>query len=123
MDNPSNEVVFYIARTNQQDWGRGETIREALQNAYAIGKSGKLRKYWLDGRGKRHPFKVVLDKCIQTDADLLTQEHLDYYARTGVRLEGFEVGDRLPPFVGCYGQICGHATKWENGIEVPSDLR
>jgi hypothetical protein len=123
MEKPSNEVVFYIAVTNEMNWGRGETILEALTNARALSK-GRWKKIksktYTGWSGRSRPFEVILHKNTQTDEDLLTTEKLEDCARCHIHLEGYSVGDRLKPFVGSYGQTIGYG-KWEQ-IEIPAEL-
>jgi hypothetical protein len=123
MENPSNEVIFYIAITSEMNWGRGETILEALTNARALSKGRWKRvKSRTSPRwdGASYPFEVVLHKNTQTDDDLLTEEKLEGCRKAYIRLTGYSVGDRLKPFVGDYGQTVGYG-KWEQ-IEIPAEF-
>jgi hypothetical protein len=122
MKSPTNEVVFYIAITSEMNWGRGETILEALTQARALSKGRWKRiktRTTPSWSGKTRPFEVVLHKNTQTDADLLTEEKLEECRRCHIHLTGYSAGDRLKPFVGDYGQTIGYG-KWKQ-IEIPQE--
>lgn len=122
MENPSNEVVFYIAITNEMNWGRGKTILEALTNARALSKGrwkrikSRTSPKW---DGATYQFEVWLKKNTQTDADRLTAEMLEDCRRHYV-LKGYEVGDHLIPFVNDYGATVSYGKTVE--IDVPAEF-
>lgn len=121
MEKPTNEVIFYIALTNEFHWGRGATIEEALEKAQALTRSKKLKsKTNTNFAGRNSPFQVWLHKNIQTDEDLLSEEMLESFSRSHILLKGYSVGDRLPPFVGCYGNTI-YVGELEE-IEVPTEF-
>jgi hypothetical protein len=117
----SKQTVYYIAKTNEFNWGCGETIGEALRNAKAL-RNGKLKR---TGKAlyspKRIPFKVNVSMNVQTDADLLTDEKLEALARMGYTMTGYKAGDRLKPFVDNYGSSIAYG-EWEK-VEIPEEFK
>ena len=87
-------VTFYLAYTSKWRWGNGKTKEEALKNACALGRTGKIK------RG----IAVKVLKNTQTE------EHQYRFIAEGARrshitLTGFDPNDHVGPFVGSYGNV------------------
>jgi len=101
----------YIALTSQQYWGRGSTIEEAIAKANALSsKTGRIK------RGVR----VKVWRNDQTDDSLYNEAKRESAARSGVDLIGYEDGDRIPPFVGDYGNVIAYGELHK--IHVPDHI-
>lgn len=86
--------IYFLAYTSECRWGNGKTQEEALDNADALGRTGKIK------RG----IKVVVIKNTQT------QDHqyrliAEDARRSHIGLSGYDPYDHVPPFVGSYGNI------------------
>jgi hypothetical protein len=88
----TKELVYYIVSTSTWNWGRGPTLKEALQEARALNPKGKLK------RG----IKVDAGKNIQTEKDVLTNKRIESFTPY-YNITGYKEGDHLLPFVNNYG--------------------
>lgn len=100
--------TYFLAYTSEYRWGNGKTQEEALDNACALGRTGKIR------RG----IKVVVLKNTQT------QDHQYRLIAEGARashigLSGYDPYDHVPPFVGSYGNVVA----WGELEEVFNNLK
>jgi hypothetical protein len=87
--------THYLVATDQGRWGRGETMREAIENAAALNiKTGKIRK----------DVKVMAWLNIQSQSDCLTEDRvkaLESDRHFGVT--GYKPGEYMKPWIDCYG--------------------
>lgn len=100
--------IYFLAYTSEYKWGNGKTQEEALENARALGRTGKIK------RG----VKLVVLKNTQT------QEHQYRLIAEGARrshigLSGYDPYDHVPPFVGSYGNVVA----WGKLEETFSNLK
>ena len=95
----TDRFEYYIVTTSEWKWGRGQTLKQALEAARALNPKGKLR------RG----VKVEAQKNIQTDEDILTEESINAFSDCHYIITGYKPGDYLLPFVNDYGTTvyCG----------------
>lgn len=100
--------IYFLAYTSEYKWGNGKTQEEALANACALGRTGKIK------RG----VKLVVLKNTQT------QEHqyrliAEGAQRSHIGLSGYDPHDHIPPFVGSYGNVVA----WGKLEETFSNLK
>jgi hypothetical protein len=95
---PTKEYITfanYLVATDQGRWGRGETMREALDNASALNiKTGKIRKN----------VKVFAWLNIQSESDCLTEDRVkELESNRFCRVTGYKAGEYMRPWIDDYG--------------------
>jgi hypothetical protein len=100
--------TYFLAYTSEYRYGNGKTQQEALENACALGRTGKIKR----GIGV-----VVLENT-------QTQDHQYRHIAEGARsahigLHGYDPYDHVPPFVGSYGNVIA----WGELKEVFNNLK
>ena len=85
----------YLVATDQGRWGRGETMREALDNAAALNiKTGKIRKN----------VKVFAWLNIQSQSDCLTEDQVNALeSDRHFNVTGYKPGEYMKPWIDGYG--------------------
>lgn len=92
-------TIYYLAATSLGRWGNGESLREAFENAAAIGKRGK----------RRTDIDVVAYLNIQFPEDAVTEEEAE-------KRPGAKPGEFRKPYVDDWGST------YYRGTLVPLDL-
>lgn len=102
-----DKAVFMVVNLTQQTWGRGGTISQALIVACTKKRDEVMR------------YKITLSTLPYFR---LTEFDLDPERNGRVNLEGFSVGDVLPPTINQYGRMTykGRCVLVDNnGVEIP----
>lgn len=90
------DTTFFIVATSELRWGAGASLEEAARNARAVSRDGKRWKKgiivtaFVNWQGPSHVYGPLM-------AEGARQSH--------ITLSGYSNGDRVKPFVGCYGNV------------------
>jgi hypothetical protein len=92
-------VTFYLAYTSEWRWGSGKTKEEALKNACAVGRTGKIKR----------------GICVRVYKNIQTEEHqyrhiAEDARRSHITLTGYDPNDHVMPFVGSWGNVIAWGT-------------
>ena len=104
----SKNLIRYVVITSSFWWGKGETMKEALENAhvnqiYALNSKVKNPKEAVVYRIELDPIKSVINDLYKSRAELaLSCVSLD---------EDYQEGDLVEPWVDLWGHCCSWGAK------------